>query len=95
MHRQHFSIHKMYCLLHSDFVIKQANYNHIIVDSLWLHNFFINLSDQADLITQKVDLVSYWSELPAALVGILIEGVAEPSIVIRSNILYIFYTVAI
>jgi hypothetical protein len=54
----HASTHKMYCLLYLDFVIKHANDNHIIVDSHQLLNFFINLSDQADLIYQKVDLVN-------------------------------------
>ncbi len=42
--------------------------------------YFISLGNQADLSIKKVDLVSCRSELPAALVGILIEGVAEPSI---------------
>ena len=62
----HASTHKMYCLLYLDFVIKHANDNHIIVDSHQLLNFFIYLSDQADLIYQKVDLVTCREDMPAA-----------------------------
>ena len=58
--------HQMYCSLYLDFVIKHAKDNHIIVDSHQLLNFFIYLSDQADLIYQKVGLVACRGDMHAA-----------------------------